>query len=159
MPETSTFLGTLYGWLIIAVFTGLLALIAYGGRYLATKAKESKLAAFMQGLYDKAQSVVAHIDAEFRPKLVEALKDGVLTAKEKADLKEAALKLLLEQLGAEGLKQLDELKGIAGPAVGVYLSGLLERALGLQRAIAQTGVKKVQLRAGDIIATRVTPPF
>lgn len=142
-PTPGTFLGTLLGFLVFALGAGLLALMGYGATLLARRAKESTVARLAAHAFDLAQSVVAHIEAEMRPKLVTALADGRLTPEERLALKEQAMRLLKDALAAEGLKKLEKVRGLAGPTLEVYLSGLLERALGSQRAVFVPRLAKV----------------
>ncbi len=148
----TTPLGYVYGTLLTLAGLGLTALLGWGAVFLAAKAKQSKLAALALELYELAQSIVVHVEVNMRADLRAALKDGALNEIEKVALKREAMRLFKEALAEHGLKKLEKLKGLAGPAVEVYLSGLLERALGVQRAVAP---RRIALREGDTIATRV----
>lgn len=101
--------------------------------YLAAKSAESKVALVGAKLATAAQSAVAEINVTLRPQLEAALADGVLTEAEKKQLKEAALTLLKTRLPAE-------LMGAAGAIFGgfldTHLSGLVERSLLEQKAVA-----------------------
>lgn len=101
--------------------------------YLNTKADESKLAMVGAKLTGAAASAVAEINVTLRPKLEAALADGVLTDKEKAELKDAALTLLKSKLPAELMKTAS---AIFGGFLDTYLGGLVERNVLEQKALA-----------------------
>lgn len=127
-------LGSLYTGLVSLVGVALTAAMAFLTNLLAQKAKASKVAAFAFTVWEKAQSVVAYVDVHIRPTVDKDLADGALTAEEKAELKAEAMKLLKEALGEAGLTKLSSLLGLFGGAADVFLSGLIERALGVQRS-------------------------
>lgn len=101
--------------------------------YLNEKGKESAAARIGAKLTGAAASAVAEINATLRPKLEAALADGVLTDKEKAELKEAALQLLKTKLPGELLQAAG---GIFGGFLDTYLGGLIERQVLEQKAMA-----------------------
>lgn len=137
MTSPSPFLGTVYGILLVVLGAGLVSLMGLASVWLARKAKESSLARLAAHAFDLAQSVVAHIESEMRPKLTSALADGRLTPEERLELKEQAMRLLKEALAEKGLAQLEKVRGLTGSATQVYLSGLVERALGAQKAVGK----------------------
>lgn len=102
--------------------------------YLAKKRTAANWAIVASWVWDLTLSVVAHMEATVRPAMGRALADGRLTASEAADIKRQALEALRQALGTEGIARL---QAILGPgAITVYLSGMVERALGLQKALA-----------------------
>lgn len=104
--------------------------------YLTEKGKESTAARIASKLIGAAESAVAEINTTLRPQLEAALADGVLTDVEKAQLKKAAMDLLMTKLPKELLSAAG---GIFGDFLPTYLSGLLERALLSQKATAAIG--------------------
>ena len=113
---------------------------------LAEAGKTSASARIGSKLMGAAESAVAEINATLRPQLEAALADGVLTDKEKAELKAAAMALLTQKLPKELLAAAG---GIFGDFLPTYLSGLLERALLTQKATA------AQAASGNAIAASV----
>jgi hypothetical protein len=130
-----TFLGTVYTLVASLVGLGVLAAMALLAKWLGEKAKDSKAARVALNVWELAQAVVAHVEVHIRPTIREVLADGKLTADEGKRVKAEALKLLREALGEHGLKELKGALGLFGPQVEVYLSGVIERALGIQRAV------------------------
>jgi hypothetical protein len=131
--DTST-VGTLLQVAYTLAALGIAAAAALATRWLVAKAAESAAARAMLTAWELAQSVVAHVEVHLRPTLQGALKDGKLTAAEKITIKAEAVKLLKDALGDKGLAALQKVLGNWAPGVETYLSGLIERALGVQRA-------------------------
>lgn len=117
--------------------------------YLNEKGKESAAARIAAKLTGAAASAVAEINATLRPKLEAALADGVLTDKEKAELKEAALALLKTKLPGELLQAAG---GIFGGFLDTYLGGLIERQVLEQKVTA------AQAAQGQAIAESAARP-
>jgi hypothetical protein len=100
--------------------------------YLHAREAESRVARIAAVFAEGARSIVAELDATLRPQLAEALADGVLTAAEKAKLKEAALLALRSKLPPALLEQA---RGVFGPLLDSWLGGLVERAVTDRRAL------------------------
>lgn len=118
---------------VLALTGGLVTLMAMAALWLRQKAKDSKTGQVLVRAWELAQSVVAHVEVHMRPQFRAAFADGKLTAEERTKLKAEALRLMKEGLGDHGMNALRGALGIFGPSVEVFLSGLIERALGVQR--------------------------
>lgn len=119
-------LGTALGAIITAA-------LAYLTVWLRTKSKaEGQTFAARAGFdilsraTETMKNVVAHVEAELKPKIVKAAADGVITPHEARVLKEEAQILFLHTLGEGGLV---ELKKYFGNRSDIFISGLLERAV------------------------------
>lgn len=132
VSEDHTLLGSVLIGAEALAAVALVGVMGLLGNFLMVKAKTSKLAQLGLVVWEKVQSTVAHVEAELRPEFSRALKDGKVTKEEGAQLKARALELLKGQLG-EQLKDIEKAMGIFGPALDIYLSGLLERALDVQK--------------------------
>jgi hypothetical protein len=125
---------------LIAAAYGLLApllaaAIGLGAAWLRARGQTSKALHVLGQVAEIVQSVVAHVEVSMRPLVVKALEDGKLSKEEAAELKKHALDLVKDSLGTQGLEALKRALGLSGEgAVMTYLSGLVERALGIQRA-------------------------
>lgn len=128
-----TMLGTLLNLAYTLAALGIAAAAALATRWFMARAAESATGRALLTAWELAQSVVAHVEVHLRPTLQGAMKDGKLSAAEKIAIKTEALKLLKDALGKEGLAAITKALGSWGPGVEVYLSGLIERALGGQR--------------------------
>jgi len=113
----------------------LMAAVAFGVRWLNERTASNRALKVLGQVAEVVQSVVAHVEISMRPLVQKALEDGKLTPEEATELKKHALDLVKDSLGTEGLEALKRALGLTGDgAVATYLSGLVERALGLQRA-------------------------
>lgn len=127
------------GWIRLAIDHGLEAFVALLGvtilpalrGWLSAKAAESSAARVGLVLTESAQSAVAVVDRELKPKLKAALADGVLTDTEKAELQQEALRILRANVAPQLLEQA---KAHFGPLLEGYLKGLIERAVTHRRA-------------------------
>jgi hypothetical protein len=99
------------------------------GKWFLEKSKTTTMGRIWLGAWETVQSIVAHIEVTLRPTLQGVLADGKVTAVEASHLKAEALRIAKEAFGDKGLAQIGR---YFGPAE-VFLSGLIERALGLQR--------------------------
>lgn len=90
-----------------------------------TKRDTSKLAYIGLFLGEAAQTVVAELEATLVPLAKAAMEDGKLTPEEGARIKAVALDLLKTKLPPAVLSQA---KGLMGPFLDTFLSGLIERA-------------------------------
>jgi hypothetical protein len=72
------------------------------------------------------KSVVAHVENGIKAELIEASKDGEITAEEAAKIKALALDTFKNAMGTEGMAAL---KSVLGGGVDTWVSGLLERVL------------------------------
>jgi hypothetical protein len=121
--------------LVGLVFAAATAAIAALAKWLLNRSTSTLAGSAIAAAAEVAQSVVAHAEVHLRPQVKAALADGHLTPQEAAALKAQALQLLKEALAEQGLTRLEKALGLSTDAsLSVYLSGLLERALGLQRA-------------------------
>lgn len=75
------------------------------------------------------RAAVARVQVELRPQLEQATADGRLGPEEKRELKTRAMELAREALGAEGLRQLQELLGVTLAGVTTWISGQVEEAV------------------------------
>lgn len=127
----------LAGALTDLLMAALVAGIGMLATYLRTKAAESRAAKVGLVVTEAARAAVLDLDREMKPKLKAALADGVLTDKEKAELKAAAVELLKTKLPAG-------LLGTAGQVFGAftdtYLAGKVEQAVAEKNAIAAQAV-------------------
>lgn len=114
------------GALLDLLMAALVAGIGLLAAYLRTKAAESRAANVGLIVTEAARSAVLDLDRELKPKLQAALADGVLTDKEKGELKEAALVLLKTKLPS-GL--LGTAASIFGAFTDTYLAGKIEQAV------------------------------
>lgn len=130
--------------------TGLTAVLTWVFAQLAlklgTQKGASKLALVGEKAFHFAQVVVAELDATLKPKLQEMSADGVLTAAEIGQLRDIALNRIKELLAERGLKELQNVLGLVGPQLDVYLRGLLERAVDLKNAAAPVKISGMTLQ-------------
>lgn len=110
----------------------LVAAVAKLATYLHAKESESKAARVGAVLADSASAVVADLNATLKPKLLEALKDGVLTDKEKAELRDTALEALKTKLPASLLASASKQ---FGPLLDQVLAGTVEQAVAKAKAV------------------------
>lgn len=111
---------------------GALAALGTAIAWLLSKIRGMKLEQAFVVATEVVRSVVAHVEVEIRPLVAKALEDGKLSAQEGRELKAKALELVKTALGKQALGVLVRALGEGG--VTVYLSGLIERMLGVQRA-------------------------
>lgn len=123
-----TVAGQMLTWVAVAAMSLVTMLMALAGVAMARKSKDSKIWATVNSLWVLAQTVVAHVEKELRPKIQKALEDGKLTPEEGQALKNEALRLFKEA-GGKSLLDLQKLLGLTEGAVGTFVSGLLERAV------------------------------
>jgi hypothetical protein len=127
------------GSLLVAAYTlaalALVAGLAMGVKWLNERAQANKTLLFLAKLSEIAQSIVAHVEAEIRPTMGSVLADGKLSPVERLTVKAEAMRRFRDALADDGLKDLEGLLGLSGDGpVATFLSGLIERALGIQRA-------------------------
>ena len=107
-----------------------------GGRWLSARAQANKLALVGERLWAVASGIVAHVGVGMKPKFASMMADGKINAAEAHELKAEAMRLIKEGLGVHGLAEVRKVFGLeTGAALDVFLSGLVERALGAQKAI------------------------
>lgn len=121
-------LGSLLQWVSTAVLGLLLFGVSLLGVYLRGRAKDSKVWGAVNSLWVLMQTAVAHAEAELRPEIAKALADGKLTPEEGAALKAKVLEIFKSMAG-EKIRELADLLKLGETGVGVFLSGLLERAV------------------------------
>lgn len=100
-----------------------------------------------------ALAIVRDLNVTLRPQL-EA--DGPLTAEEGQKLKETALERMRAVLGEAGLHQLEKALGIVAGGAGVYLSGLIEGAVGRAKVELPGAPTAVAVMPG--VAAPLVPP-
>jgi hypothetical protein len=132
-----TLAGTLLSWIAVAALSLVTILMGLAGVAMARRGKDSKIWATVNSLWVIAQTVVAHVERELRPKIQKALEDGKLSAEEGAFLKAEALRLFKEAAGSN-LLGLQKLLGLTEGAVGTFISGLIERAVSAMKATSPT---------------------
>jgi len=118
---------------LAAIGTGLTWALTQLGMWIAARAKGTRLGVVAERVFEIAKSVVVHVEREIRPKVVSAMEDGKLTKEEADELKREAVRLLKEALGQRGLKDLGSVLKMAAGPMEIYLSGVIERALGAQK--------------------------
>lgn len=101
---------------------------------LQAQAGESKLAQVGARASMLAEAVVRDIEVTLKPKLEQAVSDGVLTSAELKQLKDEALAELKRSLGERGLAELQQVLHLTAGSVGTFLSGLIEAALDRMKA-------------------------
>lgn len=126
-PPTS-FLGSVYVWIVGAVGSAIVALSIALGVFLRARGKDSAAWSLVNRLWVIMQSAVAHAEAELRPLFAKALEDGKLTPDEGAQLKKRTLEIFKSE-AAELVRQIPAVLGLSADGVGTFLSGLLERAV------------------------------
>jgi hypothetical protein len=103
--------------------------------YLDALSTRNKAATALDTAWHLMSSLVAHAEVALRPTIKNALSEGKLTPEEGAKLKAAVLQTFKQTVGNEGLAELEAALGVAqGGTVDTFLSGLVERTLGIQRA-------------------------
>lgn len=111
--------------LIPAIGALILTLLGMLTKYLAEKGKANKMAHVAAVGTELMRSVVADLEVTMRPALGKALEDGQLTAAEREQIKQEAIKRVRESLPPHLRKAAGEL---LGPMLTPWLSGLVERA-------------------------------
>lgn len=123
-----TVVGHLLSWLAVLALGAVTMLMSLVGVLLSKKAKDSRIFGAINSLWVLAQTLVAHVERELRPKVAKALEDGKLTPEEADELKKQAIALFKEQAGAQ-LGELQKLLGLSESGLGTFISGLLEKAV------------------------------
>ncbi len=77
---------------------------------------------------DFAFGVVQEINQTVAAQIREASADGVITAAEKAQIKEAALGVLKSRVGAKGIAEIKQVLGYPPSEIDGFLGGLIEAA-------------------------------
>lgn len=126
-PEP-TVVGQLLSWLAVIALGAVTMLMSLVGVLLSKKAKDSRIFGAINSLWVLAQTVVAHVEADLRPKIAKALADGKLTPEEATELKLAAIAIFKQQAGTQ-LQEIQKLLGLNDSAIGTFISGLIERAV------------------------------
>lgn len=110
--------------LLTAVFPAVLA-------FLKARQSESAAARVTLVFAEAANSAVAVVDRELRPKVKAAMADGVLTDAEKKELRDEALRILKTNVAPDVWKGA---QAQFGPLLEGWLKGLIERAVTSRRA-------------------------
>ncbi len=118
VPALCTGLAGLLGWAMMAL-----------RKKFEAQAEQSKIAAVGTRITHLADVVVADLNATVKPAIVEAAKDGVLTAEEAAKIKSMAMDRLKALIAEKGMAELSGVLGIVAPSIETYLSGLIEQAV------------------------------
>jgi hypothetical protein len=129
MPESSNLLGTVYISALTLLVLGVTVAAGFLTRWLLVKGQTSAMWRVWARAWEVVQSVTAHVEVHMRPLLMTSISDGKLSREEAEKLKEQAIKLAKESLGEKGLEQVRKFFGTEE----LFLSGLIERALGTQR--------------------------
>jgi len=130
-------------------------LVTKGIELLNAKAKGAKLESTVALLSEAAKAAVLEVEVTLKPKLVEALKDGVLSDAEKAMLKKAALDLLTSRLPIASLALA---RDVFGPLLQQVLSKQVETAVvGMKLSGIADQVAPSPLKLTDVVAAP-TPP-
>lgn len=141
-------------WLqILAVVLGLIPFAGAMGflvSFLKSKSKESKLTLILSHISEVAKAAVLRVEMTLKPKLVAALQDGVLTDKEKAELKSEAMKLVWESLPSDVLSLA---RAFFGQSLESVVSTKVEGALALMK---QSGVAS-QVTPAEKFSTAAAP--
>lgn len=103
-------------------------------KWLSSRAQSNDIARVAFKVWEKAQNVVAHVAVGEGSDLRLALSDGKITPEEGRALKEKAITLFKEQLGANGIAEIRDVLGIGADTLAVFLSGYIERALSVYKA-------------------------
>jgi len=148
-----------YDWSSLAlealalVSTLLSALLAWVGgavrRWLVSKTK-SEVAGRVS---DLAFQVVLEIQQTVAAKIREAAADGVITAEEKAAIKEAALDVLRSRVGAKGITEIKAVLGYPPDQIDGFLGGLIESAVFKLKLMTPPAPKTI-----DVVAKPVEAP-
>jgi hypothetical protein len=101
---------------------------------LGREAGGSKVKLVLQKAVLLTETVVADINVTVKPLVVKASADGRITSAEAKEIKDAAMKRLLEVLGDKGLKELQAVLGLTAGTIGVFLGGLIEKAVDALKA-------------------------
>ncbi|WP_147444730.1 hypothetical protein [Corallococcus sp. CA053C] len=101
---------------------------------LNAQAADSKLAQVGARASMVTEAIVRELEVTMRPKLEEAVADGILSAAELAKLKAEALAQLKESLGEHGMKELQEVLSLTAGSIGTFLGGLIEAAVDRMKA-------------------------
>jgi hypothetical protein len=125
------------GTVLMAAYTAVAAVLAAAGGALAVwlsrKAQTHAVFAAIAKAWEVTTSVVAYVEVSIRPTVKKSFADGKLTPEEAKELRDQALELVKAGLGAATITQLE--KHLGGQnSLTVFLRGLIERALGTQRA-------------------------
>lgn len=123
-----TAVGSILTWVAFAVLGLVVAGVGAVGLYLRGRSKESKAWAIVNSLWVLMQTAVAHAEKELRPEIAKALADGKLTPEEARTLKAKVLEVF-KGMAAGRIDELAKLLKLGETGVGVFLSGLLERAV------------------------------
>ena len=131
MTDDATTTGRLLQIALVALTGASAVAAALLTAYLRRQAQASKWNLALLRLWELVQSTVAQAEAVTRPTLGRMLADGRLSPEERKQLKAEVLQAVMSALGEQGVKQLQAIFGTG--AVTSYVSGLIERAVRLQR--------------------------
>lgn len=144
--------------LLGVVFGAIAAAVGALTKWLIGRTTSTVAGSAIAAAGELVQSIVAHVEVHIRPEIQAAFSDGKLTPEEKLRLKSRALELVKQALAENGMERLQKALGLSNVSgVYVYLSGLIERALGVQRA-AGTLPPPAPAKVG-ISALAPTPPL
>jgi hypothetical protein len=146
--------------LVSLAVSAVCAVGAWVGVHISTWLKSKATNELTKGAVLAAQevvgSLVAHAETTLRPAIVaaasNALANGKLSPTDGANLKQAVMTMLKASY-PDVIADLEKALGLtSGSSLEVYLSGLIERSLGAQRA---AGTLPVPAPAADPIATKI----
>lgn len=129
VPDVGTPLGNLYGVLWTALAVAVLAVLGVLGTFLAKKASTSTLWKVVDKVAHLAVTSASAVEAELRPSIVAALKDGTITPAERADIFNKALAVLKLQLGPANLEAIRKQLGLSDSGLESYLWGLAQSVI------------------------------
>lgn len=129
---------TVLGWLLKAVYAAAAGGVAFVavkvGGYLSKRAEAGGAFVLVNRLWVKAQAVVSKVEARVRPTIQKALADGKLTPDEAKEIQAQAM-TIFKEVAAEEIADLPAVLGLGSEsAIGHFLEGMLERAVGAAKA-------------------------
>jgi hypothetical protein len=121
------------GWILVIVVplvvAALIYLIAQLSLWAGAKAKGSKYENFVAIFASKANAVVAYVITQMKPEILDAVKDGQVTAEERKTLLEHCMARFKAALGDQGLDTAAKVFQTFGPGLEQILGGFLSHAI------------------------------
>lgn len=126
----------IWSWVLrlgaLVLFVGGAWGLAHLVRWLAAKAKTSRVYAAFHQVAILVDGVLSDVATGIRPDIDAAAADGKVTPEERKLIGAKALDLTKKALGQRGLTQLSGMLGIGGAAIETWLSGVVQDRLSVK---------------------------
>lgn len=121
-------------YILSAVGAAAVWALAALGRKLSVDAGTSKGKFVLFRLAAIAEATVADLNVTMKPLIAKASEDGKITPAEAKELRDAALERIKQTLGDKGMKELQVVLGATGGSIGIFIGGIIEKAVDSMKA-------------------------